>query len=1472
MPTQEAMNTYLKSKDYNLDFKDDVSDAEKYELRKSIFDFLKAEDLAKEEDIAKTTAKIAKLEAFADPKDIGLSIESPTQTVVQEWSDVLTHDKHKDDDWKGITSLQRRFIAHVKARKGFEKWTDEEFGKGVIGPIVDRTQQDKRVSYDYMNALTFTEKMSLHLYREGMKFPFGLSSALAETLHPRKPSWYYQRMYGFGPTVDPEELSVSEAHKIVMSETEKRIAELPIISGERLLGGTAPAVARLTAEFLLLGKAGVPLKMKGLTEAHPTVAAALKSAQLLGAHEAVTITGWSEPEKKAIDVLQSAGIGMFMGSLKTVLPSPIMRMGAVTGALGAKAFIQTKVMGGDTEQALRSTFNVIETLVAMDLAGKIQSKVRYNKALSMQRDRIAVVYRKQMPGISNNEARMHADALMAGMKINALERTSRILLRPFIKLQKEGKLTPAEEIKMKDIASRYTKEGKEAQAKIDAAETYIVKKTISKFPGKVKDQASLEAVGNTIAESFGVKGTNLKWRFRHGVSPTKGGNIKGMQGTDPDGNNVIVIYTATRNDGKLSQGHIKKTMVHELGHIAKKSYMTPGDREMVHFPAFKKWVANAEGKLVEVKDVEIPMSTKLQLERTALGRKLRQKIHIDSNKMKLSTDEIKAIMYDATDGREMRNLRYLSNHELAKVGLSIKAMTSEEGIIAAETRIGLTNNEAKVIRRAAKTIENYSQLLAGYSDKSLPKDVTLRKEITDGMRLNARAQRLYKTVSGWDLFKHDSKLAFFNPSNWMSTRYFLDYISRITGKPIADYAKKAEEAFNLGRHEWSMYGNALLKDLGHEMPLLNMSRDSKRRVNRYLFYRTATDREALSAKELKLADRIAQDLDTGGQIATWMRGTRWYRWNSALSKVEGKITNELAKTKPNKAKIKGWQNYVKKFMPPDVTKKGSEYDAAKIITEGRNALKDGTFDKWIASQKWGTVQQYFMSGDAWDALATDTVELLKAPSMEIYEEVIKKKGIDYTALYPRKSGARPDLDANPYLRTKQHAYKAATMYRMYQDFEKFNNQLIAVDKTLHKQDRAILETYRDVLAGKHQVLGAGTKAMMDLNRLWWNGYSMQPTRFLWFGYRNLWQNLGMLPGQVSPLEFGKAALKIAKDGRSPAAINDFKEWWSTSVTQKRAMWETIMMSDPGERAKVPGIWKLLRVGEQIIPISDELNRKIAFWPIHQLVSDNLAAYRQGKISSDKLLRRLKIRTMAQGQKDRLIGLLSSNNNKEFIKQYTTEKVRNIHFVYDKFGRSILELQAANRPIIGLATWPRGAFEPYYHNAVKPIVSGIYNKNPKQVYEGIKNITGAIVGMTLAREGMRRTLGTKGLTEPYGAIGAMQYSPFSPGLGWFKASWDISKGMAIMYAQGKSPTETADYLLKSVSRQVEYIIPLVDVLTITYSKVNNKKGVRFYHALKEVLTRYDIRTDNLLKDNYQGLVDKWLTGVVGTEERGAKKEF
>ncbi|GAH09056.1 unnamed protein product, partial [marine sediment metagenome] len=245
------------------------------------------------------------------------------------------------------------------------------------------------------------------------------------------------------------------------------------------------------------------------------------------------------------------------------------------------------------------------------------------------------------------------------------------------------------------------------------------------------------------------------------------------------------------------------------------------------------------------------------------------------------------------------------------------------------------------------------------------------------------------------------KLSFINPRNWGSSRYLFDYLGRVTGRPLLERKDFLEQSFKQGHMKWHDFGNNFLKASGlSDSQAVKVGDAEKVPLANYLFYGKAIDFNKLSTNGKKLAGAIQGSLNEGGPVANQMRSLIWKKLNTAYSRVEDKISREALKKKPNKQRIGGWKKQYGRMKPSDVKME----DIPTIINEGRAAKETGNFDKYIASQTWGTRHRYYQGEHGWSTFDTDTLELLKTPNLDIYEKNLKQAHVDYGRTKARKSG------------------------------------------------------------------------------------------------------------------------------------------------------------------------------------------------------------------------------------------------------------------------------------------------------------------------------------------------------------------------------------------------------------------------------------------------------------------------------------
>ena len=175
---------------------------------------------------------------------------------------------------------------------------------------------------------------------------------------------------------------------------------------------------------------------------------------------------------------------------------------------------------------------------------------------------------------------------------------------------------------------------------VEAAEqAFTVERKISRFPGKIAGKNSLARIGGAIAKDLGVDIEGAEWIYetREGPQPTASivmnratGKVQSITLRVGKGKGEVAqpekVGTAKFAGMKPSrfvtstQSDIKRTLVHEFGHVAERPIELEGE-DIGHHAAFAKWVDENIPKLLGTAEVEEgkPRSTAVEPMEAAAG-------------------------------------------------------------------------------------------------------------------------------------------------------------------------------------------------------------------------------------------------------------------------------------------------------------------------------------------------------------------------------------------------------------------------------------------------------------------------------------------------------------------------------------------------------------------------------------------------------------------------------------------------------------------------------------------------------------------------------------------------------------------------------------------------------------------------------------------------------------------------------------
>ena len=1443
------------------------------------------------------------------------SIYATKRTEVEDLSVLVPSEPRVAKNWKEIIKLrpeatrdqvlkaQDKYIDYLKTTPLYKDTSDEYFKEYVVKPIYNVTLSDDRWKRDL--GVSSFERL---LFGVDQLIPF----EAGRTFIPTAESMSYKQAYDIeqlaaGLTDKPvnisslaqsirQDMGNLEAYDIVKDEITKQESQLPPFSVERTVKQTIPNTIRIATELGILKKPGMPVgvgtMIKISTPGARAAARAANAAYLLGAHEAASgsVQEWyDDPVGKTQKVMSSASLGALIGPIKELVKPAIPRMGIIVGGLATTNYLGARAAGADHEAAIKGFMETVERMLAFELLGYVEGKAARANAFKVARN----IYADQLvkdTGMSKADALRVAKITQAAFEQEGTWRISKRLVRDMQKAKEQGILPKEQEQQLKAFMNRAQKKYTNTEKVVKQEEKYFVDKTVSNYPGRIKDQASLEKVGNQMAKDLGIKpeliqffGRNVPyWKDSKDRATT--GDVQFNKST-----NKWLIRVA------LKQGNLKlkQDILHELVHTFKPGIVLKNGRVLGEHPEFKRTETEAYKLIATKGKVEVSPTQKLAMEQSTERQKTTEYINRRISQLKLSTDEVNALVYNATSKVSRHGKHEVKVHgktsytsfldpkefdlnTLNKIKNSLDTGRSIRYIRMLEAESGVTPNDARQLRAYSRqNLDVYTKLLESLEGDQLPKDRFMRQQFIDQLKSNAIDMRRSRS-NVWNWWKGNQRIRVINPGDWQATRKFYDKLSRITGKPFVEMKDVLEESKRIGVLRFMDFAESSLAVTGlTKSQVENLKPSEIRRIVNYLHTNKATYFSAMTSKEKAIASTIRGMLAQDSPMSMRMREIVYNNLENAYSKVEHSLGAALLKGEKKRAG--GYVRQFMKFAPSDL--KGKPKEAEKWILQGRAAKDAGNWEEFLKSSKIATREYYYMTEHDFDNILKVSDAMSYAPTMKVLASKMRELGLRPGYTLAQKPGAKPDYDTNPFIKALRHAYSVYTHAAAMESARKFSNQLQAVDHMLTPHDRQVNEWYLNSVMGRYQKLSAFSNLMRSAGEKWWRGYSWQPTKVAWFAGRNFpWQNVAVGPTQFSPTEVAKGAARMAKrGGPTTQAIEDFRTIFKPDIDMKHQLWETLTFTNP-QIGKTPGIRRLSGLGRFIMTGSDWLNRAAEFFPLHEVVNHNLQQYKLGKLSSRQLFSNLKINTLDGGQKLRIMRYINNKQYDEARKWLLIEKIRNSHYDYQKFGKSVLELDPNNKAWAGLRTWPVSQFEAFYHQGIRPVLRGMTLKNGSMVYEGAKNIAGGVVGHWMAMEGLRHTIGTKGFeygSEPYQVYGIINWQPLTPGASWFiegmeqfgtgiSATMKLTDDVETWRRKGGSPKGFFDIWASRGAKQIEYFLPLVDVMREITAHTKDKEGVSFYNSLRNLLGSYDARYDKTIKNNYRGWSEKWITGMFGTE--------
>ncbi|KKL70253.1 hypothetical protein LCGC14_2106760, partial [marine sediment metagenome] len=479
--------------------------------------------------------------------------------------------------------------------------------------------------------------------------------------------------------------------------------------------------------------------------------------------------------------------------------------------------------------------------------------------------------------------------------------------------------------------------------------------------------------------------------------------------------------------------------------------------------------------------------------------------------------------------------------------------------------IGLTTPEETSLRKTAQTKEVFQDTIEYAKERGgLPQDIDQRKDFIRDLNLIARKKRR-KTKRRARLEYKGKEVNVLNP--FSSIRYALGELESWGTKPLRSLYSKMVA----GRNRAGISARNRIMDIYKRLTTtpfrFSITPEQNRNIAKWLYSEDADVRNEVWSKLDPQTQALAQELRTLFQTegAEKVRAVRFMIWD---------LTGE---------------------RPPDV----SSDNAKRILAEGRTARDEGRFAQWIKDQTWGAREFYYMSERQAPDLADDIVMGLMPSSLIEKAGIGKKPPITPSEARTRKAPSVP-VSASVINNTLRHLTRLNTTLEIADNLYEFWNNFEEINPSPRDVD-AMREFISNII-GRARPRSVGIRVVQKAQRLFWRFHFLNPTKGLWFAYRNLHQNLAYAITQISPKELVLSVKDIIKEKATGKTnqqrTKDFADTWKTQISQKLQLHREAILLEEGNATTVTQnkiVYLADQMGSMAI-LSDEGNR-LMVWPL-----------------------------------------------------------------------------------------------------------------------------------------------------------------------------------------------------------------------------------------------------------------------------------
>lgn len=802
-----------------------------------------------------------------------------------------------------------------------------------------------------------------------------------------------------------------------------------------------------------------------------------------------------------------------------------------------------------------------------------------------------------------------------------------------------------------------------------------------------------------------------------------------------------------------------------------------------------------------------------------------KKLAYEALKRGLNLDALKELSTYMTGSENFAELSVEDNETLLKAIRDYPKLDSKaiDAITSAEEPLVDMNMKAKDLQQIAKIagdtktfnkVINYSNMLG-----KAPTDPDQYKGWIDDIKVFVRSTRRYAKRVARSKKPHQEVQMI---NQYQSAGYALDMVERRSGylirriyqEAVANVTGRQVEMENEIKNIFDAAGSSRF---GEGMSfrantLIKNWLNEADEATKAEYYRQ------MNAKEKALAQTFYDDIQ--GPTAKMVRHVRFLIWNRAAREAKKYLDDIKAQGKdPTKKQLKHASTVIKKAKPFNAP------DSA--LVDGRIAQEIGQFDDWIATQTWGTRKDYYMHRH-------DLDDLLGSVEGSVPEEIFPVKHEAGTfglkapsAAFARKGEGSIIESDNVAMDLLRHKNRLAAFIESYDAVNEINDVVkkLAEENALTPADLGAFRMLVDTLRGIHHATPDIVKKINKGNKFFWRSYLVgDPRNSTFFGFRQLLQSGAFAPSQFNLGEVTKSMMAFPHLQRmvqwfqeEPEAREAFQKYYSAHVQESKSLYRHFLMKNvEGSGFELTGRLTTLIDILAFMPGASDRASRWMIWPIARHMADrNLKRYADGKISVDRLWKRLMIYNMPAGFSLEFRSLLRDENYAEFANRYAEYKTENVHGRYNPMLRGVQEMTPTGRTFLNLVVFPRLGANVIWKNGVEPMLS----HDLKRAIAGARSILAFILGAYVIDRSVYELTGYHTYAPIQLIFGG--WSIGSPGLGSTMEFFD-SVSMTINQGtqRGDPPQKIALDMVKSAAGKLEDFIMIADVITDVYALQNN----------------------------------------------------